>query len=368
MSWLLPPLPPNWDAALRDVRASGMQARLAAAKRLSQPPDGQADNATRALLTLARDVDARVRAAAFESLGELQPQSCVQNLVEGTRDTDPLVRELAVIALSQLPPALGADALLDATASQHPEVRFQAVVTAAEHCGQRAHPVVRRLLQDADNRVRASAVRAAGVLLAREPSAPLSRALRDALQDGDRHVRTEAAVLLTAAGDGAALDALLEALADPELVWSALDAAPRLADTRVVQAVAAIAQSFLRPRAVKAAAARALVRMGDPRGEHALRAVLTGLRGDGRSYAVEVVAETGLAELAPALVALVKRPRGVDPLLLARSLAALAPKSLEARAGLQAMAVRDDPAGALSRAELARLPAPAIPGPRQPSP
>ncbi len=361
MSWLLPPLPPTWDAALRDVRAQHAAARIAAAQRLSQATDEQRLLALPALLALAKDRDARVRAAAFESLAELAEASALPACVAGTQDDDPLVRELAVIALSHLPPELCAPALLDATASPHPELRFQAVLLAAEHCPQDAEPIVRRLLQDADSRVRASAVRAAGVLGATRASA-LARALGDALTDSARQVRAEAALLLTAAGDARASAGLVEALQDPELCAAALDAAPELgAQPEVVAAVAALAQSFLRPRIVKAAAARALARMGDPRGPTALREVLTGLRGDARSYAVEVVGELGLAELTPELVALTRRPRGVDRLVIAQSLASLAELGHPAaRTGLAAMVSRGDAAGAFCRDHFASLGPPKI--------
>lgn len=69
--WWLPPLRPNFSAALRDVSASKTNFRLAAAARLGDAPDDELGDAIDGLLKLARDKDARIRARACESLGEL---------------------------------------------------------------------------------------------------------------------------------------------------------------------------------------------------------------------------------------------------------------------------------------------------------
>ena len=68
MSFLLPPLPPTFEAALRDVRAQGMEARRAAAERLGKAEADQRSAALAGLLALADDKDARVRAEALSSL------------------------------------------------------------------------------------------------------------------------------------------------------------------------------------------------------------------------------------------------------------------------------------------------------------
>ncbi|HKP63320.1 MAG TPA: HEAT repeat domain-containing protein, partial [Polyangiales bacterium] len=72
MTLLLPQLPPKWSAALRDVQAKRVEARIAAAERLAQPSDEhETEQALDGLERLSNDVDARVRAAAVSALAEL---------------------------------------------------------------------------------------------------------------------------------------------------------------------------------------------------------------------------------------------------------------------------------------------------------
>jgi HEAT repeat protein len=179
-------------------------------------------------------------------------------------------------------------------------------------------------------------------------------ALRDAHDDRDPEVRAEAALALAALGDGSALRGLAEALELPELQLEALDAIGELRVHPLRDAVAALASSVLKPRWLKAAAGRALCRLGDELGVAALREVLRGLRRDGRSYAAEVVGELGLVALVPDLVRLAQRPRGADPLAVAGALGALLPHDERARPGLERLARRSDEAGEAARAALGR--------------
>lgn len=101
MSWLLPPLPPTLDAALRDVKARGFDARLAAAERLAQPDEGRWDEAREALFTMSRDRDARIRAAALLGLAghDDEDTDVIEALIEALVDGDALVREVAIARL-----------------------------------------------------------------------------------------------------------------------------------------------------------------------------------------------------------------------------------------------------------------------------
>ena len=109
---------------------------------------------------------------------------------------------------------------------------------------------------------------------------------------------------------------------------------------------------MLKPRTLKVAAARALCRLHDARGVDALRDVLRAFRSDGRSYAVQVVGELAIHELAGELLRLAHRQRGVDPAVLVEALAALLPESAPARAGLTLLARRNDEAGEQARQAL----------------
>src|SRR5689334_2404161 len=102
MMWLLPPLPPTFDAALRDVRAQGWEARVAAAERLGRASPEERERALPGLLTLAEDRDARVRAETLASLRQLADPSVLPTVRARVDDSDPRVRELAVVALGAL--------------------------------------------------------------------------------------------------------------------------------------------------------------------------------------------------------------------------------------------------------------------------
>lgn len=348
MSLLLPPLPPTFEAAVRDVSARKVEARLAAAKRLgaSSEPERRA-TALASLRALLSDRDGRVRAAAVEALHELADPACLDALVNKLGDADPLVRELAVIALGALPDGVALQALREATTSEHPEVRFQAVMSYAEASPEPLPAVVLSRLHDDDARVRAHAARAA-----RELGVTAAASLRAALDDASARVRAEAALSLHACGEVAEPAALAAALDEPDLTLEALDAIGNARVSALREPVAALASRVLGPRWRKAAAARALVRIGDDLGVAALREVLTSLRGDGRSLAAQAVGELGLTELVPELVRLCRRPRGADPVVLAEALTALLPRTDAAREGLGLLARRADQAGELARAAL----------------
>jgi HEAT repeat protein len=358
--WFLPPLPPTFEAALRDVRARGVDARIAAAERLGRPEQPDRARAATALRTLANDADARVRAAAIRALTELGDGGSLSLLTERLDDADPLVRELSVMAIAALGLEHATSTLLQALQSPHPEVRFQAVACYVETCEQPDLAAVTALLEDADAKVRAHAARSLGqVGVAARSVARVGDAARvallTALRDPEPTVTREAAIALARLGSEAGKDELSSALADPELMVDALDAIGELALREAAPAIAPLALSVLRPWAVKVAAARALVRLRDPRGELALQQVLGAFRSGGRNYAVQVVGELRVTSLAPRLARLASRPRGTDPEVLAEALAALLPDP-DAAAGLRVLAG--------GRGEAARKAAEALERPR----
>src|SRR5438552_12152887 len=122
MAWLLPPLPPTFEAALRDVRARGPEARAAAAERLAQPEPGRGQEALDGLLSLVADPSVGVRANAVRALKELGDLGAMEALLERLDDSDALVRELSVIAIAALGGRRAEAALLRALRSPHPEV------------------------------------------------------------------------------------------------------------------------------------------------------------------------------------------------------------------------------------------------------
>jgi HEAT repeat protein len=391
MSWLLPPLPPKWSAALRDVAAQRVDARIAAAKRLGQPVDAQQSaEALDALSRMSTDRDARVRAAAVEALGELLESAAVASpaeaatlpsaLSQGAKllppiaaaeeapslrnaiapvlwarlvDSDTSVRELAALGLAELGWEVAPEALADALRSEHPEVRFQALGAAARSGEPEATGKVLLLLEDPDPFVRTAAVRAAGMIEPDKRPDTMTAKLHAALRDSAYPVRSEAAIALAEAGERAAIEPLLEALSDPEHLLDALDVAPHVPDERIRERVAFMAQGVLASRLIVAAAGRALARMQDPRGLRVLRDLLSGFRSHGRTLAVQTIGELRLAELTSDLVRLSERPRAVDPSALATSLASLAPSTPAAARALQKLADRSDEYGKAARTAVA---------------
>lgn len=345
MSWLPPPLPPTFAAALRDVHARKLESKVAAAERLGAVgADEDRDAALDGLLALTEDVHSGVRAAALRGLAELQAPRATTQLQRCLTDSDALVRELALIALGELEEPQARAAVREAVGSPHPELRFQAIAALAQAHDAHALPLAVDALRDPDAKVRASAARALG-----EFGIAAQVALRAALEDPAAAVRGEAAIALARLGDGSGAIALRDALDAPELAFEALEAIADLQLEQLREPAAAIAQSVLRPLLFKAAAARALIRLHDPRGVAVLARVLRAFRSGARSYAVRVVGELGVDELTGELLRLTQRSRGTDPEALVEALAQLLPRNEGARAGLERLASRSDHAGAQAR-------------------
>lgn len=345
MSWLLTPLTPTFEAALRDVTARGEEARIAAARRLAAPEPSQAPRAREGLARLASDPVAAVRAAAIEAMAEIGADSCLAVLAERMADPNPTVRELALLAVSSAHGDDATDHIRRALRSPHPELRFQAVLGYVERMGDDAVVEVGAALHDDDPKVRAHAARAAAV----GRLSGLSKPLQQLLDDDFDEPRYEAALALATLGDACGASTLADAVTDPERALEALDALGGLEPGAHVEPIATLAASLLRPPWMKVAAARALLRLGDARGVAALRECLRGLRRSARSFAVEVVGELQVSELAPELARLARRPRGARREQVAEALARLAGRSPEARAALEQMATRRDAAGAAAR-------------------
>jgi HEAT repeat protein len=361
MSFFLPPLPPKWSAALRDVTAQRAESRIAAARRLGQPVDPeQSSQAFDGLRQLTTDAEARVRIAAIEALGALvengdgvSPAAVSDVLRERLADADPGVREIATVGLSDLGWNVAAGALSEALRSSYPEVRFQALSGVAQSGTAGTADQILSLLDDPDPFVRTAAVRAAGMIAPGTRTAVMTAKLRAALQDSAYPVRCEAGIALAEEGEAEAADALLDALRDPEHLLDALDVAPLIDDERVREKVAFMAGAVLGSRLIAAAAGRALARMRDPRGIQVLRDLLFGFRSQGRTLAVQTIGELRLSDLTDDLVRLSARPRAVDPTALAASLATLAADAPAAARALKGLSDRHDQYGEAARAALA---------------
>jgi len=313
---LLPPLPPNFDAALRDSEARDGKFRLAAAHRLATPPEGREADACEGLVRLANDELGPIRETALralEMLGEAGGLAVARTRMddehEGARQA--ALRAAAAIdpqALDWLPAVVRED--------PRPEMRAQAVLAVAELGGtEQASPVLRRALADEDSRVRGASAVAVGEL-----GLDMMDDMLAGLLDDEPEVAFPAAVSLAELGDDRGEPVLIAALRDPEAGLDAAEALGEIATDEGLEALAYTAQRTFAPLLLKAAAGAALARRGDERGEDALERVLTAWRADGRDYAVHAVGELGLEGLVPKLVRLAQRLRGADPRVLADAL------------------------------------------------
>jgi len=325
---------PTFAAALNDVRAKGRDARLAAAERLSSPPEGQRAEAERGLAILADDPDPAVREHALEGLGYLDAEGQLPLILARFEDGSPPVRQAAVIAAGRLGGEDAERAIREALESPHADLRFQAVMSVALLAPPDATVVIAKLLDDDDAEVRAHAAEALGKL----GDAGAADTLAAVLDDEDPEVQREAAFALASLGDSRGVSQLIEALGKPETAIAAAIALGEIEAEEAREDLAAIAARFLLSPLMRAAVGGALCRLSDPRGVIALGAALGAMRSDGRGLAAETIGELRIVELAEDLAALATRPRGTDPVVVAIALGRLAKDSAVAKDALMAMA------------------------------
>lgn len=345
MAWLLTPLPPNFEAALRDVHGKRVESRLQAAERLGHADEGERTRALQGLCELSRDEHPSVRATALAGLGMLGASEALDVVLQAMHDPSSEVRELAALAAARIGGEPVIRAMRAALSSEAPELRFQAVAALSELSPEHAVHDLLPLLNDADPEVRGQVIAALSSL----NEAHLAGHFAGALEDEAAQVRLEAALALAALDDRRGEDELLRALEARERLLEVPGALAELGSRRAIGPLSRMASSVFTAPHVRAAVGAALIRLKDERGVRALRRVLTGLRSDARSYAVELVGETQAAELLPELTALVRRPRGADLLTLIDSLASFG-DSPAARDGLRELSRRDDEVGERARA------------------
>lgn len=273
---LLPPLRPTFEAALRDVHASGVRFRVDAAARLGDPPDDKQAEALAGLRALARDAAPAVRRAALVSLG----------LIGGAEDR-----------------ALTKAAIGDA----HPDVRRTALAAFEALARDEALAEIRAAIVSPCEALRAEAI----ALLASSEAPEDHERLAARLRDEDADVRATAALALGRWNDDRVVPALVALLRTPY----GLDAAVSLARVRIAgheDTIARVASGLFTSAHVRVACAAALARVGDQRGVRILREALLKRFSPARSYAVELVGIHGLRALVDAVRTLRVRPRGVD--------------------------------------------------------
>lgn len=326
----LTPLTPTTEAALRDVRSARAEFRLAAARALGVAEDPHLPAARAGLRMLAGDTDARVRIETLRAMQQLGDVSLLPDALSQLSDPFPAVRATALLTAQ----VLGCDeaALVAHVTPPDPALQVAALEALVTRAGEGApgdaesppaavgsaavNHAVLSALSDGSEDVRATAAAALAALGARQHLDALAARL-----DDKPRVRSSVALALADLGDSRGVPALIE-----DLRRGSFEAAEALGNLGVEAArepLAASAARLFTPLLTKAAAGAALIRLGDPRGEDALRGVLRAFRPDGRPYAVLQVMQLKLGALRPELEALLERPRGVDRVLLRDALAAL---------------------------------------------
>lgn len=328
---MIPPLAPTFEAALRDVHAQSPRFRLAAATRLSQPPTNRRDEAVEGLLALAGDANGGVRTVAFESLGVLEAVEAATLLRAAFDDEYADARQAAVLALGRVAPAR-AEAIAALLTDPRPEMRFSAVWTLS-HLGARHVDDIVRALRDDDPEVRLLAAECLADLEAKHHIEALAELLDDAVDS----VRFGAATSLAALGDQRGAPALRAALARPDRAFAAAIGLGNLRDRDSHAELSRLASHRWRSPILRAAAARALVRIGDPEGSTIIRKLVRSWRIEARQYAVELVGELGLTSLVPDVARAFEKSQKLERRVYEKTLEQLAPASAEAAALLASM-------------------------------
>ncbi|MFW6050363.1 MAG: HEAT repeat domain-containing protein [Myxococcota bacterium] len=268
---------------MRDVEARRPDARLRAAERLAEPPSGEEGRARTALRQLAADPVGPVRAVAVEGLGHVGGAGAAEAVRNAFDDPDATVRQQAVLAAARLGDV---EPVRRALEDPRPEMRFQAAGAFAALRPEEALPALRPLVADGDPEVRTAAVEAMGGL-----GTEARGSLAPALGDPSPEVRWAAAVALAELGDDRGAGVLRANLTDRDRVVDAAEALGRLGIREARDDLRALTRRWWISPLVRAAAAGALARMGDPLGERTLHRIVRAWRPDGRAYAARILAD-----------------------------------------------------------------------------
>ncbi len=335
---MIPPLTPTFDAALRDVRAQQPRFRGAAAARLADPPADRRGEAVQGLLSLARDEVGAVREAAFESLGALGAREGLSALLEAFDDEHTGARQTAVLAVGRVAPDAGIDAIAALLEDPRPEMRFSAIWTLS-YLGAEQSERVAAALDDRDAEVRTLAIQCLGELGATGKVDAIARCLDDASDS----VRFAAATSLASLGDARGASTLRASLSEPDRAFAAAVGLGDLADRDSLAALTRLAKHRWRSPILRAAAARALVRLGDPAGTEVIRRIVRSWRIEARQYGVELVGELGLTSLLPDVTRALRKSRKAERPVYETTLEQLAPKSERAKALLASLRQTNHP-------------------------
>jgi HEAT repeat protein len=329
---VIPPLEPTFEAALRDVHADNPRFRMAAATRLGEPPSDQRDRALEALLALANDPVGAVREAAYEAIGEIAPEQVLPRLLAAFDDAHLGARQAAVLSAGRVAPERSKIAIERLLDDPRPEMRFSAIWTLSR-IGLLDANRLASALRDGDDEVRLLALECLGELGATNRQDEIA----ELLEDHSDQVRFTAAKALAALGDPRGAPTLRAALHDASRAFDAAIGLGDLQDRQSSDALRSLARRRFRSPIVRAAAARALVKLDDPVGVDVIRKIVRSWRIEARQYAVELIGELGLVALLPDFRRAFERSARIEQPVYETALERLAPKSSEAQALLASL-------------------------------
>ena len=335
----LPPLPRTVEAALRDAEHPEARVRLSALADLVRHAKADArERVTLALIALLRsDPHAEVRAEAAVALADAEASGARTALLAALDDPMLRVRQMALLALGELGEpgdrALG-ERLAGALAAPEAALRFQALIACERLLPERAPELIGTALADADDEVRAMALRLARQRWPEQDApAELVALARKALGDVAAIVRASAALWLAPHGDARAAEVLVGVVTGKVRVESGgdLEAAIQLAGKLRLEAARAglerRAFGLLQRTSPLAWHARvALAQLGD---ERARRTILRGLYAwsrDASTLAVVAAGRAGLAEASARIRTFAGNSRQAEPEAVAEALSLLEPR------------------------------------------
>ncbi len=244
-----------------------------------------------ALIGASRDPREEVRSAALKALGEIEAPGVTGVLREALRDEASLVRQQAVLALGAHQEPESAADLLPLLEDEDPRMRFVTLRALGQIRNAEAVPRLLPFLADASKELRFAAAEALGAIRATAAVRPLI----EILQDPDRNLRRAAAESLGGIGDLQAVPSLLLALEDEH--WSVrCAAAAALGRIGSAKATPALLGRLTDDDAtVRRAVVATLGELGDPRAASRLAQALQdpGLQ----STALEALRRLGLVAL-----------------------------------------------------------------------
>jgi HEAT repeat protein len=286
------------DALLKALEDNDPELRHWAAEALGEIGDPRAVDA---LVQALEDDYLYVAQPAAEALGEIGDPRAVDALLKALEDNDPEMRESAAKALGKIRDPRAVQPLLEAL---HDEVAY-VVVEAAIALQQIGYPeaiegligVLAAPFVYYGARLREKVIDALTKVL--KPDV-IDSLIRD-LADGNRLVRTRAALALGALGDARAVDALVEVLDDddPEVRTSAALTLGEFRDPRAVDGLIE-AMDHTDPK-LRLEAAEQLGNIGDPRAIRALAVAAHDTDRDVAMQAIEALGKTGGLEAVQAL-------------------------------------------------------------------